>query len=214
MTYDCCTATTRHFDEAFVEDEIRRSGREGSHHATRSLLDALLKHDMAGLELLEIGGGSGSITFGLMAAGIERATFVEIAPPYLAAAEAEARRLKISDRMTFLRADFVEIQDDIGAADVVVLDRAVCCYPDARALIEASVAKCRRVYGLSYPRDTLLSRIDTAIKNRRRRRRKNPFRTFVHSEGLMRGILLESGFEPSLAKLSPIWRSVVYVRTC
>ena len=49
-------------------------------------------------------------------------------------------------------ADVVEDGDEVGSADVVVLERVVCCYPDATALVGAAAERARRRLVLSYPR--------------------------------------------------------------
>lgn len=39
-------------------------------------------------------------------------------------------------------------------ADIVVMHRVVCCYPDMPSLVSAAAAKARRLLVLSYPRES------------------------------------------------------------
>ena len=43
--------------------------------------------------------------------------------------------------------------------DVVTLDRVICCYPDMPALVDASAAHARRLFGFVAPRERWLTRI-------------------------------------------------------
>ncbi len=210
--YDCCSATATHFGNSFVEAEIRKFEVGQTHVATRHLLRTLIEYEVRGLNLLEVGGGIGTVTLDLMKAGVKKSTFVEISPAFLEAAAFRARQTHFAERIDFIGADFVAIQEQIEPADLVVMDRVVCCYPDARLLVEAGLSKCRRMFGLSYPKDSLASRLDTWVKNRRRRKAGNPFRTFVHSEDLIRGLIAAAGFGRRFSTTSPLWQIEVYFR--
>ncbi len=210
--YDCCAATTTHFDDQFVENEISKLRTVGPHVATRRLLDALVDCGVRGLHMLEVGGGTGTITLGLMSHGVKSCTFVEIVPAFLSATATRASKERCAERINFIGADFVAIHAQIDTADIVVMDRVVCCYPHAESLMNAALTRCSRYFGISYPKDSLASRLDTLIKNRRRRRARNPFRTFVHPEKNIRGMVTDAGFEQRFSASSPLWRMAVYER--
>jgi magnesium-protoporphyrin O-methyltransferase len=65
-------------------------------------------------------------------------------------------------------------------ADVVVLNRVVCCYPDMPALVGAAAEKTRRALALSFPRDTWFMRIGARGINAWSRLRRSEYRFFVH----------------------------------
>jgi magnesium-protoporphyrin O-methyltransferase len=61
---------------------------------------------------------------------------------------------KYGSRSTqFIQGDFVAISGTLPDADVVTLDRVVCCYPDAEVLLGAAAARTRQLLALTYPRD-------------------------------------------------------------
>ena len=45
----------------------------------------------------------------------------------------------------------MEVAARVPSADVVVLDKVICCYPDMPALVQASAAKARRLYAIVVP---------------------------------------------------------------
>lgn len=210
MNYCPCQAIEDHFDEAFVEGLLREQCKEGSPVATRVLLEALKDLDLGGLSLLDIGGGAGTLIHALFPEGIERAVLVEMASAYLRLAEEETRRQGHDARVEYVHGDFVEEADVIPGADLVTLDRVVCCYPDMERLIRASVAKSRRWYALSYPREKWYVRVVIAYKNWLRRRRGDSFTTYVHSERLMAELVEEVGFRRVFHRTTVIWAVSIY----
>ena len=112
----------------------------------------------------------------LLRAGAAQASGVEAAPAYLAAAREEAARQGHAERLRLHRGDFVALAPELPPADIVTLDRVICCYPDLPALVGLSAAHARRVYGLVYPRDTWWVKVGLALGNLALRLRRNPFR--------------------------------------
>src|SRR5688572_21687218 len=125
-----CEATERHFGEAHAEEDLRRYRKRGPDKTTRILLDGLMAQDLAGATLLDVGGGIGVIPHELLARGVTGATLVDAASSYLTAAGAEAQRRGHRERIKFVHGDFVPLAGQLPEADLVTLDRVVCCYPD------------------------------------------------------------------------------------
>ena len=59
---------------------------------------------------------------------MEEGTNVEASTAYAEAFEQEATRLGHADKVQIYMEDFVEIALEIPKADIVTLDRVVCCY--------------------------------------------------------------------------------------
>lgn len=134
------------------------------------------------------------VSFELLAAGIGSATLVEASPAYLQAVGAEAQRRKVETRLNLVNGDFVAIADRLSVADVVVLDRVVCCYPDYVALLENALARCRGLLALSYPLDRWYVRVMIGFENLLRRFKGDDFRAFVHPAAALEAIVREAGF--------------------
>ncbi|HEV8381728.1 MAG TPA: hypothetical protein VGQ29_09085, partial [Gemmatimonadales bacterium] len=99
-----------------------------------------------------------------------------------------------------------------AAADIVTLDRVVCCYPEMEPLVRLSAERCRRLYGLSYPRYRWPVRAVVGIENAFRALFRNPFRSFVHSPVVMEQLLTGLGFRLQSKVRTFAWEIVVYAR--
>ena len=107
----------------------------------------------------------------------------------------------------------VHLAEQLAPADLVTLDRVICCYPAAEALVRTTAAKARRYWAASFPRDRWITRGHTRWENARRARAENPFRTFVH---LIPGIyaLLQAGdLVPQRIHRGLFWEIVLCSRT-
>ena len=159
-----------------------------------------------------MGAGIGALSFELLAAGVEQVTAVEAAPAYVAAAREEAGRRKLSDRLDLVHGDFVSVAGDVMPADVVTMDRVVCCYPAYQPLLEAAVRRSRRLLAFSYPRDRWYVRAAVRLQNLGRVLFRNPFRGFVHSGRGMEALLGQHGFVRIQRRETLKWPADLYVR--
>ena len=162
--------------------------------------------------MLDVGAGIAWLSFELLGAGAERATAVEAAPAYLAAACDEARRRNLTDRLDLMSGDFVAIAGDVAPADVVAMDRVVCCYPAYEALLEAAVQRSRRLFAFSYPSDRWYVRLVVATQNLARALLRNPYRGFVHPAPAMAALLERHGFLRRQRRETLAWTADLYVR--
>ena len=89
--------------------------------------------------------------------------------------------------------DFVSLAGTVPDADVVTLDRVVCCYPDVEALLGAAAARTRRLLAFTYPRDLWPVRAVNRLQNFWRRLKGSEFRTFIHPPQRMRAVLEATG---------------------
>jgi len=189
----CCTrycAAEAQFDRKTAERDLRRYRRRGADTITQLMLAELRRWPLQGGNLLDVGSGIGVISTELAGSGVATATVVEASPAYLEIARHEVGSRYGSRPTQFLLGDFALIADTLTDADVVTLDRVVCCYPDAEALLRGAGARARRLLAFTYPRDRWYVRTLIVLQNFWRRLRRNSFRTFVHSPQHM-GVVLE-----------------------
>jgi magnesium-protoporphyrin O-methyltransferase len=213
VSRDCCqTDYDALFDDRAARRELAAFRRTGADGTTRRLLDAILAEGVNGATVLDIGGGVGIIGVELLAAGAATVTNVDASGPYLEAARAEIERRGFGDRATFRHADFVEMAEDVPAADIVTLDRVVCCYPDWEALVGSSVARARRLYGLVYPRDRWWMRSSIGLMRSIGALFGNPQPFRVHPDRQVDARIREAGFRPILAERGLAWQTVLYRR--
>ena len=151
---DCrCEQICSKFDEPYARGKLERYRSSGPDATTRMLLHAIAAEGVEGRTLLDIGGGVGAIQHELIRRGVSSVQEVEASPAYAAACRAEARAQGHRERITHLVGDFGSLVEQVLPADIVTLDRSVCCWHDPLALVDQSAAKSRWLYGLVYPRD-------------------------------------------------------------
>ncbi len=162
--------------------------------------------------LLDIGGGIGAIQHELLKAGVASAVGVEAATAYIHAVEDEAKRQGHADRVSSRHGNFVEIAEDVQEANIVTLDRVICCYHDLESLVDLSSRRATELYGIVYPRETPLVRFAFGVLNVGLRLRRNPFRLFVHPTATIDQLLQRNGFQRRSYSKTPIWQVAVYGR--
>jgi len=211
----CCSsffaANQGQFGDAVARRDLTRYRTRGPDETTRLLLDAVLKAGL-GKTVLDVGAGIGALGFELLAAGVEQVTAVEAAPAYVAAAREEAGRRHVSDRLALVPGDFVSVAGDVMPADVVTMDRVVCCYPAYQPLLEAALRRSRRLFAFSYPRDRWYVRAAVRMQNLGRILIRNPFRGFVHSAQAMETLLQQHGFVRIERRETLKWSADLYGR--
>lgn len=204
------------FDPIFGEraaakdlDSYRREGPQGS---TRTLVAALVAEGVKGSRVIDVGAGVGAVGFELLAAGADRFTDVDAARAYVAAVREEAERRGLSDRVTVLHGDFTQLAEGLPTADIVALDRVVCCYGNWRALLDAATARSRRLIGLVYPVDRWWLRLGIKAVNLGLRLSRHSYRGYIHRTDAIDGRLRAAGFFRAFHRRGLIWQTYVYRR--
>ena len=212
MSCSQCVAIEETFDKDLSASELRRFQRRGPRITTRALLEKITATGVAGRTVLDIGGGVGAAHLSLLAAGAVSAVDVDASAAYIKTAKREARRRGYANRVSHVHGDFVVLAREIPAADIVTLDKVICCYDDARKLLKASAQKARGVLGLVYPSDTRLSRLINRAFNFGKKIQGNDFRTFVHPQGQIDSIIRSAGLEETARTRRGFWQVAVYTR--
>jgi len=209
-----CQGIAQKFDRDYVARKLREYRRRGPATTTLQLIDALRSQGVDGMTLLDIGGGMGAIQHRLLGSGVRETVNVEASSAYLDAARDEAERLGLTDRIVNMQGDFVDVAEQLAEADLVTLDRVICCYDDMERLVTRSVERARRLYGVVYPRDTWWVRAGMALwYNARHRLRRNPMRNFVHRTAAVEAVIRRHGFERRFHRDMGAWQVAVFART-
>jgi magnesium-protoporphyrin O-methyltransferase len=166
-----------------------------------------------GYSVLEVGGGVGAIQLELLRDGAARAVNVELATQYESVASDLIRERGLGDRVERRLGDFVRDADGIPDADVVVLQRVVCCYPDADALVGAAADHARRLLLLTFPVERWWIRVGLAAENAFFRLRGSTFRSFVHSTAAVIAVARRHGMRLVEHRRGLIWQVLALERT-
>jgi SAM-dependent methyltransferase len=208
----CACTVGNEFGEATARGDLRSYRKSGPAQTTRWLLEGLRGGGVDGLSVLDIGAGVGAVHLDLLKAGAASAVDVDGSPAYVAVAREEAARQGLLDRVDYLVGDFVSLAPTIAPADLVALDRVVCCYPDMQALVRQSVARARLRYGLVYPRDTWWIRAGSTVLNALARLFRQRVRAYIHRTADLDAIVRGAGFVPRLRRTNVFWQVAVYER--
>jgi magnesium-protoporphyrin O-methyltransferase len=179
---------------------------------TQMLLKALVDLGVGGLAVMDIGGGIGTIQLELLRAGATGATSVEASAAYVEVAKQVAAQAGLDQWITHVHGDFVTLEDQIPEADIVTLDRVVCCYDDVEALVSLSAAKARKLYALVYPRSEWWVKVALFFENLGYGIRRSPFRAFVHPTELVDRLVRTAGLQVIYQNNTFSWQVVIYQR--
>jgi magnesium-protoporphyrin O-methyltransferase len=165
-----------------------------------------------GATILEVGGGIGGMQIELLRAGAARALDVDIAEGYVAAARELAQSLGYGDVTEQRVADFAHEADTVAVADVVIMNRVICCYPDMPALVRPAAQHARRVLALIFPRETWWMKLGVGVMNFGLWLVRNDFRSFVHPHDAIIHTASSEGLQPVLNWFSGPWRLMLFER--
>lgn len=201
------------FGARFARDMASRYRRKGPTRTERRIVDFLSQQGIAGASVLEVGGGVGEIQLELLARGATRAVNLELSSGYEAEAAELIARAGVRDRVTrIVGVDLAREPGAVDRADIVVLHRVVCCYPDYERLLSAAAGRAMRTMVFSHPPRSLLTRMLVVSDNLVYRLRRRSYRGFVHPPEMMVDVLRGQGLEPRLRSRGTIWCVVGAVR--
>ena len=177
-----------------------------------SMVEYLVARGVEGADLLEVGGGVGAIQLELLKAGVAKSVNVELSSGYEEAAQRLAEEEELKDRITRRLGDFVEDQHEFEPADIVVMNRVVCCYPWMERMMEAAVSKTGKYLALTFPREKWWVKLGLALANRFMALRKCDFRAFVHPVADIESLATDAGFVVRHTDNNLIWQALVLER--
>ncbi|MEY2516430.1 MAG: hypothetical protein QOJ89_3788 [bacterium] len=184
----------------------KRYRKRGPDGAASRMLEFLEGEGIEGLTVLEVGGGVGEIALELLKRGARSSVNLELSPAYDAEAEQLIREAQLEGRALRRLHDIAVDPDAVEAADIVVLHRVVCCYPDYERLLTAAGERARRLLVFSHPPRNAASRLVIAAQNLVLRMRGSEFRTFAHPPQAMLAVLEDHGLRRAFAGGGRVWR--------
>jgi magnesium-protoporphyrin O-methyltransferase len=177
------------------------------------MLRFLEQRGIEGATVLEIGGGLGEMQVELLRRGAAHATNLELARTY----ESQARQLleehgligKVTRR---LGVDIAQDGAQVEPADIVVLHRVVCCYPDYERLLAAAARHANRLLVFSHPPRNPASRAFVAVGNLLLRLSGRDFRAFTHPPRAMADTVARAGLAPAYQHPGLVWQVAGFTR--
>lgn len=212
---DCCTPKgyRQIFSERGARQQARDYRRHGPDATSRQIVDLLKERGVEGLTLLEVGGGIGAIQIELLKAGLARAVSVELTPTYEDSASELLREAGLQDRVERRVMDFVDAAADVAAADIVVMNRVVCCYPDLPRLESAAADHARQMLVMSFPKERWWSKVVVWMANVGMAVTRRQFRIFLHPVAQITAIGESHGLKRSVSRAGVFWEIAMLTRT-
>jgi len=193
------------FNDRFARRMATRYRKKGLDKTAQQMVDLIASHSLDGASVLEVGGGVGEIQLELLKRGAAHATNLELSQAY----EAQAQRLLtdtgLTERVQRRIVDIATAPDEVEPADIVVLHRVVCCYPDYAKLLAAAADHARKQVVFSHPPRNTLSRVVIGAQNLFFRLRGSEFRVFAHPPTAMHDVLVERGLRPPTVRKTVAW---------
>ena len=196
----------------FAKRYRKRFARNGLEPSQKHLVEGLTRSGFHDATLLDIGCGTGYLHQRLLQAGASSAVGVDLSAKMLEEARAQAREQGLAERTDYREGDFVELADVLAPADIVILDKVICCYPDVDALVRGSARLAGRVYALTIPRDrgtvifTLWASRALLVLIR------CGFRSYVHDPAAVERSLAHAGFVRAFEESTFVWLTRIYSR--
>lgn len=212
----CCDP--RGCEEKFGSGFARRTARRyrvgGLDPTAARMVDFLAERrgGLAGASVLEVGGGVGQIGLELLRRGAATVTSLELSSAYDDDATRLAAEAGVAGRVERRIVDIAATPEQVQPADLVVMHRVVCCYPDYERLLGAAADRCRERLAFSHPPRNLLLRAVTAAENAVSVVARRRFRTFAHPPEAMIEVLAGRGLRVARTHRSRAWHAQGLVR--
>lgn len=185
---------------------------------TASLLDAITEAGVSERTVLDVGCGIGDLAIEVVARGAASGTGYDLSPKAIDEARGLASSRGVGDRMRFEVGDGAKL--DLPAADIVVINRVVCCYPDTENLLDHTLGAARSVFAITAPVSRgptgWWNRLWSALENvgyRLRPTKYGGFRTFIHDLDRIDERIRAAGFRRVRhERRRVVWDLAVYTR--
>jgi magnesium-protoporphyrin O-methyltransferase len=212
---DCCTPKgyRQIFSEKSAVTQAKRYRRKGLDGTSKRIFDVVKQQGVEGKTLLEVGGGVGAIEIELLKAGMAQAVNVELTPTYEVAAGKLLGEAGLSDRVERRIMDFAEAGTEVGTADVVVLNRVICCYPDMPKLAGAAAEHAKGVLVMSFPNNRWWSELGLSFGNFAFGLFRIQFRVFLHAPDAILAAVERHGFKTTFNERGLLWQVAAFERS-
>ncbi len=211
----CCSR--QGYDSFFTEKLARRDARHyrrrGLDANSRRIVGFAARRGVVGATVLDVGGGNGALGLELLKAGAASAITVELSSSYDETAAELAREAGVEDRVERRVVDFADAAAELPEADVVVMHRVVCCYPDGEALVAAAAGRARRLLAFSFPRRAWWTRLGASGVNVVFAARRMEFRSFIHRPERLISAAEREGMRTAWANEAELWRIAGFERS-
>lgn len=188
-----------------AHSEANRYRRKGLDATSRRIFEFVKAQGVAGRTVLEVGGGIGAIQIELLKAGAARTVSVELTPTYEDDANALLQEAGLADRSERKIMDFAMAGAEVDGADIVIMNRVICCYPDMPRLAGQASDHARQLLVMSFPRRAWWMRVGLGLANLMLRLTRREFQIFLHPPKQILATSEQHGLRTVLDQTGVIW---------
>jgi magnesium-protoporphyrin O-methyltransferase len=142
-----------------------------------------------------------------------KAVNVELTPTYESAASELLGEAGLADRVQRRVMDFADSGSEVESADVVIMNRVICCYPDMPKLAGAAAQHATGMLVMSFPNDRWWTRLGLIVANIGFLVVRMQFRVFLHSPNLILAAVERHGFRKAHSERGLLWQVVALERS-
>lgn len=193
---DCCNTDYRKvFRTSMGFDDLKRYQRGGLRSTQADLAEMSETALRSDTTLLEVGGGVGALHVELLSRGAASATTIDLSSGWDEAASALLEQKGLGSRVDRVTGDFVEEPESLPEADLVLLHRVICCYPDWPAMVDAAASRARRSVLFTAPKESLAARVSLGLFHAWLRVQRCGFTSYIHPIDKILDRFASHGFE-------------------
>jgi len=212
MTTCCTTDAANRFFTRSARRYAKTFRKKGPDKASAILIDEVCRLGVHSRSILDVGCGIGGAHLTLLSRGASVAQGVDVSEGMVKEARALAQEMGLDGRVRYLCGDVTMLDGMIEEADITVMDKVLCCYPDPVVLIEKTATKTRSILALSYPRDAMMVRAGFGFVRGLGLLLGWKFRPFYHDPGGIDEAAAGTGFREEFARTTLVWQVKVFVR--
>ncbi len=205
---ECCPGGNAYeveFSRDYARSTAQRYVRHGLTTLAGRMVEFLETRGIEGASILEIGGGVGYLCIDLLRRGAATAPNRGLMQTSGEGGPARVTRCGLAGRLARLQLDIAQNPDAVLPADIVILNRVVCCYPDYAGLLSAAGSHARSLLVMSYPRANALTLLRLRMENWSNVVRRREFRGYLHDPAAMIGIHQSNGLRLVMDHQGPTW---------
>jgi magnesium-protoporphyrin O-methyltransferase len=218
MNCSCCPPGNindldKTFNAARAAADARDYLKNGLGKRGRKLIHYLLAAGGRPFTVLDVGCGAGAAHHELLRHGAAgQAIGVDASSAFLAVAAENAARLGLAAAATYHHADFALQAGAFEPADVVLMDRVICCYPHLQQLLGAAAAHTHRYLALTFPLDRWWLRLPVRLVDGFLTLFGSGYHPYVHRHADVIAIAAAAGLHPVHRDRSTVWQIMVFAR--
>jgi magnesium-protoporphyrin O-methyltransferase len=116
------------------------------------------------------------------------------------------------ETVSFKHGDFTAMASDVDSADIVTLDKVICCYDDMSDLVGLSSKLARKIYAVIYPREVWWTKLAFLMMNFYTRIKGSSFQTFIHPTQKVEEIIFGNGLKRNYYATTLIWQVAIFTK--